>query len=149
MADPLSIATGVFALLRVCCGITIELNQVRTAIGSVNATIDGLLHDFDSVKLVLESIRITFNDVRNRPLFSATGHISEHWTNIQRSLVDGQATLDQLLRVLQRVNKSAALLDAPRKYLRLKAAWEEIATFRNQIQSDRDFLQLTMQAVIL
>src|SRR5438034_889477 len=79
----------------------------------------------------------------------STGHIGNHWRNISRSIQDGTKTLASLQATLEKVNKSATVLDGARKHLRLKWASEEIAIFQHEIRSYRDTLQLSLQTVIL
>ena len=149
MVEPLSITTGVLSLLGVCFNVGVELKRFRDGVAVVNATVDGLLRDVSGLEQVLESMKETFDRANNRHPSQATGHIGNHWKNLSRSLQDGQNTLIRLQELLEGVNKSVTLLDGPRRQLRFNSAAEQIVAFRQQIQSYRDALQLSLQTIIL
>jgi hypothetical protein len=149
MVEPLTITTGVLSLLGVCFNVGIELKRFRDGVAVVNTTVDGLLHDVSGLEQVLESMKGTFDQANNPHHSQATGHIGNHWKNLSRSLQDGQNTLIRLQELLEGVNKSVTLLDGPRRQLRFNSAAEQIAAFRQQIQSYRDALQLSLQTIIL
>lgn|SRR5271156_4411948 len=149
MVEPLSITTGVLSLLGVCFNVGVELKRFRDGVAVVNTTVDGLLHDVSGLEQVLESMKETFDQANNPHHSQATGHIGNHWKNLSRSLQDGQNTLIRLQELLEGVNKSVTLLDGPRRQLRFNSAAEQIVAFRQQIQSYRDALQLSLQTIIL
>ena len=149
MVEPLSITTGVLSLLGVCFNVGVELKRFRDGVAVVNTTVDGLLHDVSGLEQVLESMKGTFDQANNPHPSQATGHIGNHWKNLSRSLQDGQNTLIRLQELLEGVNKSVTLLDGPRRQLRFNSAAEQIVAFRQQIQSYRDALQLSLQTIIL
>lgn len=150
MTDPLSITTGILGLSKVIWNVGVELKQFRDNAATVNTTVNGLLHDVESLGLVLDSMKTTFEEENLRhATLHATGHIGNHWRNIGRSLQDGQDTLKQLEGLIQNINKSVTMLDGPRKQLRLQNAEEQVANYRHQIQSYRDALQLSLQTMIL
>ncbi|KAF2262693.1 hypothetical protein CC78DRAFT_569557 [Lojkania enalia] len=149
MADPLSITAGVFALLQVSIKATILLNQFRDEVSVVDATLSGLIHDVEGFQQVLESMKETFEQDDVKANLQMTGHVGSHWKNLARSLNDGQGTLEKLLAVLEGVNRTTKFLDGPRKQLRYKSAVEQIGVFRDQIQSYRSGMQLSLSTVIL
>ncbi|EME85714.1 uncharacterized protein MYCFIDRAFT_171595 [Pseudocercospora fijiensis CIRAD86] len=123
-----------------------ELRSFHDGVSTIDSKLEGLLKVVDGLRLVLESVRDTFVTVTAE---YGTGHVGSHWRNIARSLKDGQGVLGQLQEKLQSVNKTGKHLDAIRKQLRMNFATEQIAHFQQQIQSYRDTLQLSVQAVIL
>jgi hypothetical protein len=149
MADSLSITAGVLALIQASVQVTVLLKQFRTDVSVVNATLTGLLSDFDGFQQVLESMKETFERDDVRPNLQTTGHVGSHWKNLARSLGDGASTLQQLHALLDSINKTTSILDAPRKQLRFKSAMEQIATYREQIQSYRAALHLSLSTIIL
>jgi hypothetical protein len=149
MVEPLAITTGVLSLLGVCFSVGVELKRFRDGVAVVNTTVDGLLHDVSGLEQVFESMKGTFDQANNPHSSQATGHIGNHWKNLSRSLQDGQNTLIRLQELLEGVNKSVTLLDGPRRQLRFNSAAEQIVAFRQQIQSYRDALQLSLQTIIL
>lgn len=75
--------------------------------------------------------------------------MASHWRNISQALEDGKGILGQLQERLLEVNKTTKFLDGPRKQLRLNFATDQIASYRQHIQSYRDALQLSLQTIIL
>ena len=78
-----------------------------------------------------------------------TGHIGSHWQHLLTSLRDGHDVLKRLEDLVRECNKDVAFLDQARRTVRLKSAAENIAEFRQQVQSYKDTLQLSLQTVVL
>jgi uncharacterized protein YoxC len=149
MADPLSITASVVALLGISVRVTVLLKQFRDEVSVVDATLTGLLNDVDGFQRVLGSMKETFEQDVIKSNLQTTGHAGSHWKNLARSLKDGENTLQQLASLLDGLNKKTSVLDGPRKQLRFKSAIEQIATYREQIQSYRAALQLSLSTIIL
>ncbi|KAH7074445.1 hypothetical protein BKA63DRAFT_313970 [Paraphoma chrysanthemicola] len=147
--DPLSITAGVLTLLTVSVKVSVLLKQFRDEVDIVDATLSGLLGDIANFQQVLESMRDTFDQDEIKANIQVTGHAGGHWKNLARSVDDGTRTLQQLVVLLESINKTTSFLDGPRKQLRLKSAMEQIGTFRDQIQSYRAALQLSLSTIIL
>jgi len=143
--DPFSVTTGVVALLGACVKVGAELKKFHDDVGSVNDTLSGMLEDVNALIRVLNAMRATF-DGMPKPI---TGHIGTHWENITCSLKDGKDALTGLQEVVNSVNKDVSILSGPRKQVRLKSAEAKVSQFRHHLQSFRDTLQLSMQALIL
>jgi hypothetical protein len=124
MADPLSIAGSVAALLGISVRIAVLLNQFRDGVSVVDATLTGLLSDVDGFQRVLESMKETFEQDVIKSNLQTTGHAGSHWKNLARSLKDGENTLQQLATLLDELSKKTSVLDGPRKQLRFKGAVE-------------------------
>ena len=146
MPDPFSITTGVLTLLQVTVTVVNELKKLRDGASVVNQTISDLANHVDSLKIVLESMRDTFESLT---ALHGSGHIATLWDNVARSIEDGKRVLGQLESVIQEINIETSLLDEYRKQLRLDRAAERIAGFRMHVQSYRDGLHLSLQAIIL
>jgi hypothetical protein len=149
MVDPLSITTGILALLTTCIQVGAALKDFHDAAAIADSRVKGLLTDVESFAKVLQLMKDTLEQKKVQSSLESTGHIGDHWSNLSTSIRDGQNTLVQLRATLDRVNKSVSLLDGPRKHLRLKGASEEIGMFQQQIRCYRDTLQLSLQTVIL
>lgn len=149
MSDPLSITASVLALITVSVKVTVLLKQFRDDVSGVDATLTGLLSDVSNLQQVLESMKETFDQDEIKLNLQTTGHAGNHWKNLARSLEDGGGTLRQLTTLLESVNKTTSFLDGPRKQLRLKSAIDQIAVYRDQIQSYRAALQLSLSTVML
>ncbi|KAF3043780.1 hypothetical protein E8E12_010203 [Didymella heteroderae] len=147
--DPLSITVSVFTLITISAQITGLVRQFRDEINVVDTTLNGIVNDVEGFQSVLESMKETIDQEDLRGTLQATGHVGSHWKNLSRSLSDGEGTLEQLRSLIISVNKSAKFLDAPRKHLRFKSAIAQIAEFREQIQSYRAALQISLSTIIL
>ncbi|KAI8650483.1 Helo-like-N domain-containing protein [Fusarium keratoplasticum] len=143
--DPLSITTGVLALLGVCYNVGTGLKKLYDDIEAVDETVAAIIEDVKALTKVLNTMKTSFDGVAG-PL---TGHVGAHWENIYSSLKDGNEALEGLYKVVQEVSRETSVLSGTRKQMRLKAAEGKIGLFRKQIQSFRDTLQLSMQALIL
>ena len=149
MADPLSITASILTLLQVSVRVTVLLKQFRDGVSAADTTLNGLLDDVESFQHVLDSMNETFNQDEVKENLQVTGHVGNHWKNLARSMEDGVTTLQQLRALLDSVNRTTSFLDGPRKQLRYKSAIDQIATFRERIQSYRSALQLSLNTVIL
>ena len=135
MAEPLSVATGVVSLVTVCFKVGLQLKEFKDNAVVVSATVNGLISDIEGLEAVSESMRETFQQSENEPSLNATGHIGNHWRNIARALLDSKTALVQLGGILEGVNKSARVLETSRRQLRYQAATEQIALYRQTVQS--------------
>jgi uncharacterized protein YoxC len=149
MADPLSITASVLTLIQFSVQVTVLIKQFRDEVSVVDATLTGLLNDVDGFQRVLESMKETFQQDDMKTNLQTTGHVGSHWRNLARSLDDGAKTLQQLHALLDGINKKTSILDAPRKQLRFKSAIDQIATYREQIQSYRAALHLSLSTITL
>lgn len=147
--DPFSITASIVTLIQVSAQVTVLVKRFRDEVSVVDTTLDGILNDVDAFEQVLRSMKETFAQEEIQVDVQSTGHVGSHWKNLARSLSDGESTLDQLRSLLTSVNKSTSFLDAPRKQLRLKSAITQISGFREQIQSYRAALQLSLSTVIM
>lgn len=103
--------------------------------------------DVQALRAVLESMEATFDKMNSdKP---EVGHIGVHWTNILQLLEDGQQSLTELHEVLEDANKNVKILDSTRKQLRIKTVNEKIVTCRQEVQTYKDALQLSLQTVTL
>ncbi|KAK5163776.1 uncharacterized protein LTR77_010450 [Saxophila tyrrhenica] len=148
MPDPLSIATGVLALLQVTGFVASELKKFHDGSSLANKTLSDLHRDLESLNRVLESMRNAFEHITAEQS-GTTGHVGALWDNVARSIQDSKDVMRELQNLLIEINKDASFLDEHRKQLRLKRAEERITRFRLHIHSYRDGLQLSMQTIIL
>jgi hypothetical protein len=149
MADPFSITAGAVALLQVCLKVSLELKRFRNGASEAKTIATAMLTDVKGLRDVLQSMEDTFEDIQSQQGSQPTGHIGTHWKNLLRSLHDGCAALHELEELLGGINKDVPVLDASRRQIRLKTASEQITSFRQQVQTYRDGLQLSLQTIIL
>jgi hypothetical protein len=147
--DPLSITTGVAALLGASIKVATTLKSFRDASLHVDTKVKGLITEVDLFVQTLHSMRDTLNDNKLHHSSQLTGHIGDHWRSINECIKDGLHTVQNLHLVLQGVDKNARLFGAVRKQLRFREAAEEIVIYQQQIRSYRDTIQLSLQTAIL
>ncbi len=147
--DPLTITSGVAALIGVGVKVGFTLKDVYDGTQIVDAKGRALGHEVESLVQVLEFMRATLEEKKMQDAFQSTGHIGNHWKNIAACIEDGQRTLEQLQAVLEKVDKTVVVLDSARKHFRIKFAADEIAMYHGQIRSYKDTMQLSIQTVIL
>ena len=68
---------------------------------------------------------------------------------MDESLHDGFDTLHELEALLKSLNRSVSILDGPRRHLRLQAAGVQLVNYRQQIQTYRDAMNLSLQTIVL
>jgi hypothetical protein len=149
MVEPLSITTGVVALLTTCIKTRAAVKDFHDGAAIAGVKVKGLLSDVEGFAQALRMMKETLEQKDVQSSLHSTGHIGNHWTNLSISIQDGQNTLVQLQSTLDKVNKSVGILDGTRKHLRLQAATQEITMFQQQVRSYRDTIQLSLQTVIL
>ena len=149
MADPLSIIASVVTLIQVSVQVAVLIKEFRGEVSAMDATLSGLLSDVESLRRVLEAMEETFKQEEVKENLQITGHIGNHWKNLERSTKEGTTTLQELRGLLDNLNKTTSFLDGPRKQLRYKSAIDQISTFRGRIQSYHSALQLSLNTVIL
>lgn len=149
MTDPLSIATGIITILGTTLKVGLELRKLCDEVATIEGVLSAIIHDVDSLQLVLEAMNETLSKVGNIDPLHATGHSGNHWRKINRSLQDADSTLSELLVLLQEVSKTTAFLDTPRKTFRYRAMSDKIERYRSQISSYKDTLQMSLQTMVL
>lgn len=147
MVDPLSITASIASILGVCINVSIQLRTFLKGASEVRTTITAMLTDVKAMRHVLQSMEDTFEAMDGEK--PQTGHIGAHWDNLSRSLDDGKNSLIRLENLLRDTNRDVPVLDAPRRQARLKTVAEQLANFRQEVQTYKDALQLSLQTIIL
>lgn len=146
MADPLSIVSGVLSLLSASIATGNALKAFYDGVSLANTKVQSLITEVDSFTKMLYMMKTTLEQENIQVSLRSTGHIASHVENIETSILDGQETLSSLKLILEKVQKSSNSMS---KYMRLKNAAEQIVIYRQQIQSYRETLYLTLETVIL
>jgi DNA repair exonuclease SbcCD ATPase subunit len=147
MVDPLSITASVASILGVCINVSIQLRTFLKGASEVRTTVTAMLTDVKALRHVLQSMEDTFEAMDSDE--PQTGHIGMHWDNLSRSLNDGKESLDRLENLLRDANKDVAIFDTLRRQARLKTVGEQLVNFRQEVQTYKDALQLSLQTIIL
>lgn len=103
----------------------------------------------NSLRNVLEFKEATLDELANHDHFQTTGNMSTHWTNLGRSLCDGQAVLRGLEEHLKTLDKEVAVLDRLRRGVRLKEAAQQLVEHRQHVRSYRDAMLFSVQTITL
>ncbi|KAF4214229.1 hypothetical protein CNMCM8980_006914 [Aspergillus fumigatiaffinis] len=146
MVEPLTIVASAASLLGICSKVAVELKRFRHGAAEARTYVTAMLNDMKGLRDVLQSMEDTFDEFEVQP---SSGHIGIHWKNLLRSLQDGRSTLEQLEELLTTINKQVTFLDSARREVRVKSAVEQIANFRQQVQTYKDAMQLSLQTIIL
>lgn len=145
--DPLSITVGVATLLGCCISAGVALRKFLIGAAEVKTVITAMMADLRALRSVLETMETTFEDMNSDQ--PKTGHIGAHWTNLFQLLEDGQQSLVSLQLVLEDASKEVKILDSARKQLRIKIAADQIVFCRQEVQTYKDALQLSLQTITL
>jgi hypothetical protein len=149
MVDPVSITAGVGTLLGVIWKLGNELDKFRHDVSTIDADLLMLIENVEGLRQVTEAMKATFDKPEITDIFNATGHIGDHWDNIDRSICDTEGTMSTLLGILEESSKTTKFLDASRKLLRFRMADERLQRFASQIASCKGTLQLSLQTISL
>ena len=145
--DPLSITVGVASLLGCCISIGVALRKFLIGAAEVKTVITAMMVDLRALRSVLESMETTFEEMNSdKP---ETGHIGAHWLNLFQSLEDAQQSLIGLQTILEAASKEVRVLDTTRKQIRIKTVADQIVICRQEVQTYKDALQLSLQTIIL
>ena len=151
MMDPLSIAASSGALVTLCRTISTSLYTFIHDTRMVDQTLEVFRNEIDDFSGVLESIESSFRDptLAKAALRAMTGHERPHWEKATRFMNDCHATLERLRSVLALVNGEHGFLRRPRRQIKLDMNSKEIVALRQQIQSYKATMDLSLQMISL
>jgi len=138
---------GVVGILGASVKVGWQLKQLIEGASTTNTAVSSLLEEVEDFSNVLRLMQATLTDLST--IQQTVGHIGNHWANLSTSIQDGQATLEKLQILVEKINKSVTVLDSARKYVRLQGASIEIKIYQQQIRSYKDTMYLSLQAIIL
>jgi hypothetical protein len=147
--DPLSIAAASGALVKLCATISTSLCTFIHDTRLVDQTLEAFRNEIDDFSDVLASIESSFRDptLAEAALRVMTGHERPHWEKAKRSMNDCHTTLERLTFVLALVNGDHGFLRRPRRQIRLDMNSKEIVLLRQQIQSYKATMDLSLQMI--
>ena len=145
--DPISIAAGVAGTLSATLSVCIMLRKFLHGAKESKAVVNAMLADVKALRRVLESMELTFEEMDSER--SETGSIGNHWRNLLMSLEDGQNCLIRLEKLLQDTMKEVKFLDTLRRQARLKSTTDQMALYRQEVQTYKDALHLSLQTITL
>lgn len=145
--DPLSITASVATLLGAAIGVGVSLRKFLIGAAEAQTVVLAMIADVKALRTILQSMEETF-EVMNSDQ-PRTDHIGIHWENLHQSLEDGATSLARLQSILDGANKDVKILDKIRRQARVKTASDQISSARQEMQSYKDALQLSLQTVLL
>lgn len=145
--DPLSITAGIAGILGATLTVSVALRQLLYGAKEAASVVNALICDVKALRKVLESMEGTFDEMDSDML--EIGHVGTHWQNLLASLQDGQSCLLRLEKFLQDTMKDVKVLDTLRRQARLKSSTDQIAFYRQEIQTYKDALHLSLQTITL
>jgi len=148
MADPLSIISSVVGLATFSYDLLARLKKFYDDTCVVDETLSGLLTDVDNLHQVLGSMKETLGQDDMKSSLRAPGH-GNHWENLSLSLLNGKQMLQTLYELLGDLNKDRSFMNKPMKQLGFQNAMDQIALYRERIQSYCTALQLSLQTVVM
>lgn len=143
--DPLSITAAVATLLGCCISTGVALRKFLIGATEVKTVVQAMMGDLRALRAVLETMEVTFEEMNSdKPV---EGLIGAHWVDLFQSLGDSQQSIEKLQKVLEDVGKEVKFLDTARRQLRIKTAADEIAVCRQEVQTYKDALQLSLHTI--
>ena len=147
--DPLSIVVASGTLVKLCTQLSKLLYTFINGARHVNKTVQALQGEIDALSGVLASINTSFKDDAYA-LKATTGHERLHWECVEKSMNDCCRILESFKNVLEKVKKDGSgFFPRPMKQVRLKMNSAEITTLKEQIQSYKETMNLSLQIISL
>lgn len=149
MPDPLSITTGVVALLTVPVSVVDETRKLQEGASVVHETISALTEDVEGIARVLESLRNTFEAIPAMQGTKGHDHLKSLWNNVARTIEKADLIPGQLASLIQEINGDCRFMGAYMKYIRLKLADGKMNAFRVRVQSVLDEINPCLSLVVV
>lgn len=135
--------------MKLCTQLSKLLYTFINGAGHVNKTVQALQSEIDALSDVLASINTSFKDHAYAPK-ATTGHERHHWECVEKSMNDCRRTLESFKNVLEKVKKDGGgFFSRPMRQIRLKMNSAEITTLKQQIQSYKQTMNLSLQIISL
>jgi hypothetical protein len=156
MAEVLAIIASSASLVSLCAKVSFSLNGFVVAADNVDSTVQSYRNEVEALSRVLASINTSLSDplvqsaVRAGRTGHAGGHAGGHWRDVKRSMIDCEGTLKDFDQILDRITRGdRRFLGLSRRQIRLDWNSREITSLKQQIQSYRDTMQVSLQMINL
>jgi Fungal N-terminal domain of STAND proteins len=152
MAEVLAIIASSASLVSWCAKVSSSLSAFVVAANNVDSTIQGYRNEVEALSRVLASINTSLSDplVQSAVRAGRTGHAGGHWRDLKRSMNDCEGTLKNFDRILDRMTRGErGFLSLSRRQIRLDWNSGEITSLKQQIQSYKDTMQVSLQMINL
>lgn len=168
--DPFSIVIGSATIIDICFRLVRYLKDFQEATAKVEAEISALVHEFEALIVVNESINATFKvelGTVNGKQAAPEGHLDvlavdsdtvhNLWRDIGRNLKDCQSVVQKLEEVVEEIVGKEIVgkartgfvrkLDDFKKYRRKESRDREFRQLRDQVTTFQRALQMLMTAI--
>ncbi|KAE9993713.1 hypothetical protein EG327_003723 [Venturia inaequalis] len=143
--EPLTITAGVVGTLSATLSVGVTLRKFLHGAKGTTSIVNAMISDVKALRAVLESMELTFEEMDTER--SESGHIGNHWQNLSTSLEDARICLFRLQTMLEDVNKDVKILDTLRRQARFKTATDQLVFYRQEIQTYKDALHLSLHTI--
>jgi hypothetical protein len=147
--DPLSITVSALSAAKICASVGWELKKFVDEYKVVDSTINGLHQDVKDLSATLDVLNSTLKDRTIKDSASSSTFIGSHWGHMTISLKNADTILCSIQYTVERVDKSARVLDTARKLMRINSSAKEFMRYRERIQSFQNVINICMQSAIL
>jgi hypothetical protein len=152
MAEVFAIVASSASLVSLCAKVSSSLNAFVIAANTVDSTVQSYRNEVEALSRVLASINTSLSDplVQSAVRAGQTGHAGGHWRDVKRSMRDCEGTLKDFDRILDGMTRGdRAFLGLSRRKIRLDWNSGEITSLKQQIQSYKDTMQVSLQMINL
>jgi hypothetical protein len=144
--DPLTIATGIASLVKVCS----KLFTIVRNMGLIDKRVSVLAIEIESLKTVLVAVADIFNDPIQAELALSSPISLQHWKNIQQMLMYCKDTLTEFERLVESVNQSEfRVARKTAKFIAFTNQEGQISLIRQKLTTYRAMLTMSLQSFTL
>jgi len=150
MIEPISLIATSAALVGTCGKLAGYVYQFARKASAVDTAVGMLGIELDELRRVLGAINTTFNnpELARAAFEPQTGHESQHWENVRRSMSDCQRCLGSLERLFEKMNKEeSSFLGLGKKVLKMSWKEEHISLHKQQISAYRQTMEVSLQLI--
>lgn len=147
MADPLTITTAVTTFLKTAVHIGLQIKGYKDGLDAVGIKVETICHQIDCVDAILRSLQATFDASLQDYIKTATGHIGSHCRDLERSLQDGERTLEKLLRLVVDIHGRKKERGRIGKDYKLRELSDQLAALRERLSNNLGVLQISFAAI--
>ncbi|KAL9109661.1 MAG: hypothetical protein Q9227_005699 [Pyrenula ochraceoflavens] len=155
MADPLSIIAGTVGIIDVCVRLVEFLHDVKKSVANVNAEIQALLDEVESLKGINESIASSYSDWRQTAKGppATAARIESYWKKLDVSLQGCTKIISKLEAVLRDIHrgsgsKTTSALETFSKEKRRRSKNDDLRRLRDQLASYQRGLHILLQMIL-
>lgn len=144
--DPLTIATGVISLGKLCSKLFTFIRDMNLVDERVNV----LAIEIDSLKTVLVAIANIFNDPDQAGATLSTPIALQHWQNVNQMLQNCKDTLTDFEGIVENIKRPEfRVARKPAKMIALANKEGQLTSIKEKLTTYRVMLTMSLQSVTL